>query len=543
MKKYFLVILLLQICVVIFISKIFLLSNNTLSNNDNWTSGKMSLSMGVMGAEQFFTQTQPLNRNHLNLGSWHGFQEIISKDSFNFNSLEFDVLLSNDAYLVTYLQMTTDQKIGFEIGSDQSKNNCLSINQDGQFIKKTPLENVVIQSNEWVHITADITENIINIKINNQYFSCLSTELIPSQIGFKNGYSDVLLDNIVVKKSENTVFKEKFENNHDLSVYILFSFIVISIVDVLIFKMPLIRKKSFIFFIIATTISIVFSLAIFYGYLLFVFSYNYPSIKSFISNLQTKEAQWVDNTVEVISQQIMDIYEDNSDQTILFIGSSQTWGAGASTQEKRFTQVFEKLINENTFIASDSTKVKTTPTDKENNTTSVVPDDGTEQAMLASTESAQPFIPVINTGIPGTTTNELLMEYQEKWITLKPKLVFLNLASNDFTYGIDEYTYTQNIESFIKLNNENGIKTILVAEAYSNEINTPNHFHIVLKQIAEQHHIPFIDMHSYLEEKSDTGLMWWDFIHPTDYGHELIARNLYEQFTKKNYGSTLFSVK
>ena len=73
---------------------------------------------------------------------------------------------------------------------------------------------------------------------------------------------------------------------------------------------------------------------------------------------------------------------------ILFIGSSQTWGAGASTTENTFVHRFENLVN-----AHDTTESVT----------------------------------CINTGISGLTSTELFKFYQEKWISAAPKVVIINL--------------------------------------------------------------------------------------------------------------------
>ena len=52
---------------------------NTLSANGNWTASKFHLYKPVLGVERFFTGRQALRRNRLDLGSWHGFQEIRHK--------------------------------------------------------------------------------------------------------------------------------------------------------------------------------------------------------------------------------------------------------------------------------------------------------------------------------------------------------------------------------------------------------------------------------------------------------------------------------
>ena len=50
--------------------------------------------------------------------------------------------------------------------------------------------------------------------------------------------------------------------------------------------------------------------------------------------------------------------------------------------------------------------------------------------------------------------------------------------------------------------------------------------HIDLFDIANNEGVLLIDINKYLKDKNDTGLIWWDYIHPTDYGHQLIVESI-----------------
>ena len=38
--------------------------------------------------------------------------------------------------------------------------------------------------------------------------------------------------------------------------------------------------------------------------------------------------------------------------------------------------------------------------------------------------------------------------------------------------------------------------------------------------------LPVVDMHQWMKLHSRRGFLWWDAIHPTSYGHRLIAERL-----------------
>ena len=89
----------LQIPFGIIVSHYYLLDQNTLANNGAWLSSKRNLGTSVMGARSFTEQPHALAKNRLNLAAWHGFQEVIYKDSLHLKQVEFDFLLGPSAYL------------------------------------------------------------------------------------------------------------------------------------------------------------------------------------------------------------------------------------------------------------------------------------------------------------------------------------------------------------------------------------------------------------------------------------------------------------
>ena len=83
----------LQVIIGIIISDTYLLLCNTIHNNGNWISSKTKLENGVIGAYSFVLERQALAKGHLNLGAWHGFQEVLYKDKLYVEEIAFDFLL------------------------------------------------------------------------------------------------------------------------------------------------------------------------------------------------------------------------------------------------------------------------------------------------------------------------------------------------------------------------------------------------------------------------------------------------------------------
>lgn len=512
MKKMRLILLISTVLISLIVTNLYLLSNNSLKNNDDWLSSKLNLEMSVMSASNFFEDTQALNQNQLNLGAWHGFQEVYTKNMFDFDQIDLDLKLQKNAYLIIHYYTDFDKKESIRLSNhSQFPTSCLVISQSGEFTRNQSFPKKIINHDQWIHIKMLIGKSSIKIIINDKTLYCPISELKISQVGLKGGFNKSFVDNILLKKNNQVIFKEDFSNTRSKSRIFFLSFVTLSLFQLIIIKgfEKKIKQKLFSFILISLSSSILLSLLIVYLYFLIFFIGNYPNMHSIISNLSKNETQWTDNEIDKIDNQVISQFTDNEHEKIIFIGSSQTWGAGASKQKNTFPALFEKLINEKTM----DNKQKNIPHKVRGQQTNKILGISTDNQMV-----------IVNTGISGSTSSQLLKKYSDEWINLEPKVVFINLSSNDSTYGIPEKEFVANLEKFISINKSKNIRTIFLVEPQSIEIERENPFHEVVKSLGKKHNILVINLHSYLEDKNDSGLIWWDFIHPTDYGHELIAK-------------------
>jgi hypothetical protein len=233
MKKLSLI-LILTILVSLLSAKIYLLSKNTLLNNGQWDSGKLNLDLHVIGAENFYTETQPLNNERLNLGAWLGYQEVYTKNPLTFNQIEFDAFLSQNSYLISYFNINDKNKIGFKISSDKKNNGCIKADHNGKFLTDLENKEIEVKTAEWFHVTVKIENGEANIFIDDQKIVCSTEGSENIRIGFKNGFSDVLIDNIVIKHNYITIFKETFSNSKNLLRLASIGFVLSTIIQFLV---------------------------------------------------------------------------------------------------------------------------------------------------------------------------------------------------------------------------------------------------------------------------------------------------------------------
>ena len=70
-------------------------------------------------------------------------------------------------------------------------------------------------------------------------------------------------------------------------------------------------------------------------------------------------------------------------------------------------------------------------------------------------------------------------------------------------------------------------------EANSYEKGIENQFHSIMKKISKENDVYLIDTNEFLKEKDSTGLLWWDFVHLSNYGQQLLAEYIFDFLTQK----------
>ena len=363
----------------------------------------------------------------------------------------------------------------------------------------------ILRPNKWNHIRIHFGNGTVSFYLNRQFIKTIKIPLlIPEQIGFRGGLNTALIDNVVIRERyPPRVIKEGFGNNNFcwflsiLGIVALFNFLT-SIFLKKFFKKTL---KQALFVLIMGNFVLLISLSLF-----LLFDYFYLS-RRYVHAIKTKALKdiynkyWINSDAQSIIRQIKDIYGDRGAKRttrILFIGTSQTWGAGAREKKETFVYRIEKKLNSNIALNGR--------------------------------------FECINASIFGYDSSKLLDLYKDNWLVLEPQIVVIILSNNDS----DPDEFYNNSIRFADLNISKGIKTLFVLEANSIEV-TPGELrlHKFLKQVGQEKDIPILDLHSYLAQNYDKGFLWWDSVHLTSFGQELAADFLFEKISQEIYSSAL----
>ncbi len=147
---------------------------------------------------------------------------------------------------------------------------------------------------------------------------------------------------------------------------------------------------------------------------------------------------------------------------------------------------------------------------------------------------------VINTGISGNTTNNILADFEWRITQFKPAVVSLMLGTNDcIRKGITTEVFEQNLETIVTKIRESGAvpilhtpNTLIPEKAPDRGAALPLYVPIIRK-VAESRNVVLVDNYQYWEDAMKNGTpvyrQWLnDPIHPGETGHQEIARLLFK---------------
>ncbi|HEY6364202.1 MAG TPA: SGNH/GDSL hydrolase family protein, partial [Candidatus Binatia bacterium] len=181
-----------------------------------------------------------------------------------------------------------------------------------------------------------------------------------------------------------------------------------------------------------------------------------------------------------------------SDRTIrvAFVGTSQTYGAGAERISETFVARCHGLLAE----ALGDISVET-----------------------------------YNFSISGSNSTELLGKYAESWRFAQPDLLVINLSTNDRHAD----TLTANLRTLVDQTRSIGSRVAFLLEPNATEVDHEplQRKHSSIQRLGQELRVPVWNLDGYLSSDPvyDSGLMWWDKVHLTSYGHGVVAEWLAPQ--------------
>lgn len=484
---------------------------NSLHRNGNWYNTKLLLEKRLAGTGAFMVTGTALHKDRLDLGAWCGFQEVVYKEPLAVRQVRFDFALPDEqSYLVFYFARTENGSHGIRISrSPLFPSVVFETDSLGEFQTREPLD-IASPDHEWhpCSVTFDRQRARVSVELDGRVISELDYEPPEKQtIGFRNGHFSALVDNVAIATLDsNETIRDSFELPQASPLHISIIATLLGL-DLVVFVLAAWKTTSLVrglFALIVANLVLLFSAFAFQQSLYHVLSARYS--RSNEGTIARLEVLGYDDEVPEGSFGISEInakYDPRTMQSIriLFMGGSQTWGAGAATEEQTFVaRVGAKLVEEGY------------PCD------------------------------CINAGINGATSLDQRNLYEREWMKFKPDLAVLNFGTND--KSVEELA--ENVRYLLGINHRLGIQSIVVLEPIAIEQPASNSCtgsqggilqgmkHDSMRRVAEEFGVPVVDMFGHLaqQELYDSGFLWADDMHLSPYGQLLFADGLYPEVRK-----------
>jgi lysophospholipase L1-like esterase len=455
-------------------------SEYNLYNDGKWESTKTQLDKGVAGAWSMMLTTPGLKGGELNLNAWCGYQELTLKKAIPVQKIEFS-FRPHKVPFSAIINKTDSLSTGlFFYPHGEQKVIFYTADCTGRFLSKMSLP---LPANHLRRGQVELVSDKDSIRI---FFNQLPIGTIPFAIppavrpGFRGSsmVKNIYIDNIQITAPDGKlVLSEKFDFPFRLHKWSwLYLLVGMTILCLLLYVDQL---SSFIAYSCVLVTAGITVFGMFYYYVIDHYTQDpmaidWRGLKSTIERQDEVEKR-LDITYPIDS-----IADKNN--VILFIGSSQTWGSGASTAARTFTSIIEDSLRER--ISGNR-------------------------------------LMVINGAVSGTVSDTMYAVYVRKLAKYRPILTVIDVSNNDN----DTSVFRKNLQGFAAYNRQNGIATLFIEEP-NDGVTRPSNKHMIMRAVAQEYHLSAIEMQSYLERNYENGFIWWDGIHLSDYGQILFANRI-----------------
>ena len=470
------------------LSTLVLQLRNTLHDNGHWRSSKIELSRAVLGAVAFLTTRKALYRNRLDLGVWFAHQEVLFRDPVVLDEVAFRMRLTRGGYLVALLEQDDHRFAGVRLSADPARPSaCLVGTTAGRFTTVQRLATPPLDA-RWHRVRASAAAGRYDILLDGDPVgSCAGLESAPTRVGFRGGPSrGTLVDDVEILTADGARFREDFRNRRGRGAIAAASLLAVLAAAALAAVAPRGRHTSAPAAPWLRAETALASLAVVFALLLAA-----DTAVLGRRTIGTIDFRGYESRIETDPQARRRLaaavppHPPAGARRILFLGSSQTWGAGAADAEDVWIARLERLWN---------------------------------PAPASATQYE-----LINAGISGLRARRVRELYETRWRAWKPDAIVVVLGANDR----DPAVLSRELVALAGAARNDGAHVVFVPEPESTERryrnDPPAESQAAVRDAAARADVPLLEVHASLAEASTGGFLWWDRVHLTSYGHERMA--------------------
>jgi lysophospholipase L1-like esterase len=473
-------------------TNLYLRQNNSLLKSNEWRSLKAETEYPVMGAFAFLITRRALPYDSLDLGTWHGLNELVTKKGFAAKTIKFRFFLRKDSYLSFQYGRNSEGYRGFTFSANHHiKSKYFTADEPGVFSARDD-QFFPIQIEDWNQVVLELSDKQSTLFVNGKLAGEFSPVSGENSIGFKGPVAPGnLIDDITVVRADGTVWTEDFSNRRNRrEIFLGVSTMLLLALGIA----HLLLKTGGRQLRVAGLALAVCILAFFLNQAdKIYFAYYYIQSESPATALQKNTLSEMlafnprNQERTFIYQNLLQEYfkpEIENKFKIMFLGSSQTWGSGAKHPQDIVSEKFGRYLKE------------------------IVPEKKFE---------------VFNGAVPGEITKdqfENFLQFSKNF----PQVVILNMSVND-NRSLD--VFREYLVRFVELSRKEKFRLVLIPEPFFDENKSISRSsQELVEKVAHENGVILVPAQKYMEEMANSGFLWWDVVHLSSYGQDLLAQRL-----------------
>jgi lysophospholipase L1-like esterase len=536
-------------------------SRNVLLTNGHWVSSKLLMQMYVMGAQEFMKTRNALFRDRLHLGEWHGFNEVSLKEPVEPAAIEYRFRLSPGAYIYFIFNRSASGHSGIRLSRNAKFPSMFyKANRLNKFVNRTALDLTPSRlSDGWHNLVLSFGSGQVIANLDGAALASMPAKIEgPQVIGLRGGSLPADLDSVrITGKDGRTILDDSFSNRRHYWT-ILAAVAVVSLLVIGLTTVPLLRRHSPNEFklglfrcLMGLGIAIM-VLSLLFGFDYFFWSSRYP-YKDYLPGGANAFAATVQ--IEALRQKLFLYPKDvNAFPLDKELSAAITqWDGDDRLDGGRFRRgkpiIFLDIVRytrEHPIVPEFLGEGQVRALPPKADPTIRVAFLGTSQTYGSGAERiSETFIArchgllaqalgdisveTYNFSISGSNSTELLSKYTGSWRFARPDLLVINLSTND--WKID--TLTENLRTLAHLARAGGGRVVFLLEPNAAESKYPGlrEKHSAIQRLGQELRVPVWNLDGYMSSDLvyDSGMMWWDNVHLTSYGHGVVAEWLAPQ--------------
>ncbi|MBK8976815.1 MAG: SGNH/GDSL hydrolase family protein [Planctomycetes bacterium] len=476
----------------------------TLHELGRWGSSKTDCRKGVIGGAMARLTRPMLFRERVDLGAWFGFQEIYLREPLPFLQCTFRFRLEPGAWLAVEFDRGDalfEVLQGFRLSALADKPSAgFRTDAKGLFESLEPIPVAPFDS-AWHDAALRFSESACLLLVDGRPVASVPVPPSPAQpggrdpavrsrrIGFRGGFRSALVDDVVLTRGRETLLVERFDRDDLLPGHAALGASIAAGLWLLL-AAGLRRRRGPVRWlaptaVLATLSLLAWALALLDDHWLASLYPRDPLQKPDYANTMFRpeepELTWAERHPG---------RDPERARRILFAGGSQTWGSGARVEADVWTRLVERELDRR---APD-------PGWRCRNV-AVCGDSLAQQAARCDSRALDEF---------------------------RPEVVVVDAGHND----LDPAAFGQALVDLWSAARRRGARLVCVLEANSPEADPLPYLarnHTVMRELANGAGVPVIDMHALLASQDERGFLWWDRVHLSSAGQQLLAEALTER--------------